>query len=701
MSPLLLRTRKSLGRFAPLFALLSLFAAEPALSASAVWIAPPPFTLVSEPRVTVQGFLKEKPAAPPVLTVKSLESRKSVTVPVTLTEGRFFRAEVELAPGRSDLVLDDAVLSLLFAPESTAESEGKFSRAYPHKCLERGCTDCHTVWQGELALTEGFPELCLDKCHAVGTVSNRAATQRNEHSRKITSFCVGCHEVHVTRRPGLIKSEGNTCLRCHEAEQGVKSHAEAALQPCALCHDPHQSAYPSMLRGEALSLCRKCHESIAKRQIGSRSFHKPLGDGKCFTCHTPHAKTETSSALCLDCHPVVESAVHAQKLGDCIGCHDPHQSTRAALVKAGSTGKRCLSCHTDRQGVKHGDIAPDACCLCHDPHRPLNESKQDSCIGCHPATAGAHADLPMREARQCALCHDPHGPTGLPRMLYGKLHYPAKNNGCGVCHATVNGKVGLRYARAENCYRCHGATVGTSAGGTEDERIHAPVRTASCTACHDAHVAARPKMLLADPPGLCNFCHANTMPKGSVEHGAIANVGCIACHRPHISDNRPLLNAPQPNLCAECHAEKAGSKGLKSPLLHGALAEGKCSGCHEPHREDNKALIRGGADGACKRCHPKVLLNENGKPWSDLHGPVGADNCTACHVLAHEHPRDKEDRFLFVSPPRAVCPECHDVKAEHIPTKWRTRTRASAEDCLVCHDPHGAANNLMLKRMAY
>jgi hypothetical protein len=41
------------------------------------------------------------------------------------------------------------------------------------------------------------------------------------------------------------------------------------------------------------------------------------------------------------------------------------------------------------------------------------------------------------------------------------------------------------------------------------------------------------------------------------------------------------------------------------------------------------------------------------------------------------------------------------MKPDHIPAKWRSRSGKSADDCLGCHEPHGAANALMLKRIAY
>src|SRR5512138_3748795 len=126
-----------------------------------------------------------------------------------------------------------------------------------------------------MTLDAELPQLCLGKCHKVGTESDRAPFQQNEHFRKLTPFCVGCHDSHASRQPRLIKREGNDCLRCH-TEMAKVGHERAGNLSCALCHDPHQSGYPKLMRGEIEPLCASCHKKIAQRGTEASSTHKAV-----------------------------------------------------------------------------------------------------------------------------------------------------------------------------------------------------------------------------------------------------------------------------------------------------------------------------------------------------------------------------------------------------------------------------------------
>jgi len=89
----------------------------------------------------------------------------------------------------------------------------------------------------------------------------------------------------------LVKPVTELCVDCH-AEKSVESaynkglwvHGPVSSGMCTVCHHPHTSRYPYMLRkGKARDMCRSCH---AKGYIMESEDHKK--DKDCTECHNPH-----------------------------------------------------------------------------------------------------------------------------------------------------------------------------------------------------------------------------------------------------------------------------------------------------------------------------------------------------------------------------------------------------------------------------
>jgi predicted CXXCH cytochrome family protein len=207
------------------------------------------------------------------------------------------------------------------------------------------------------------------------------------------------------------------------------------------------------------------------------------------------------------------------------------------------------------------------------------------------------------------------------------------------------------------------------------------------------------KMLWDEPQKMCYWCHGIVMNMGAFVHGVFKDNDCRVCHLPHFSEDRPLLKESQPGLCLECHPDILAKGFEDDQMLHGAIRTGRCGGCHNPHTSEDPKLIRDTRDRICTRCHSGVLADKDGTPWSHLHGPVAAGGCTPCHELSHRHDRRADDLFLSAYPPQKICEECHDVTNEHIPKRDKLRMGHLKGGCLGCHNPHGAFNGLMLKRL--
>ena len=75
--------------------------------------------------------------------------------------------------------------------------------------------------------------------------------------------CATCHEVDATTsRLGRARMP-DSCTGCHTPVdlRLIHSHVMEPLAKCTLCHDPHGSTRPSLLRDDKARLCIQCHEA--------------------------------------------------------------------------------------------------------------------------------------------------------------------------------------------------------------------------------------------------------------------------------------------------------------------------------------------------------------------------------------------------------------------------------------------------------
>ena len=156
------------------------------------------------------------------------------------------------------------------------------------------CTECHTIHtlKVEQALLKGrTPALCYD-CH--GEV--RAEFNKPFHHKVNEGMmsCTTCHNQHGGFNLRQTRDTTGTdlvCFKCHADKQGpfVFEHAPVKLEGCQLCHQPHGSVNPRLLkRSQINNLCLECHTNTARIQIpGVPSFHSQTNARytNCLTCH--------------------------------------------------------------------------------------------------------------------------------------------------------------------------------------------------------------------------------------------------------------------------------------------------------------------------------------------------------------------------------------------------------------------------------
>jgi DmsE family decaheme c-type cytochrome len=204
------------------------------------------------------------------------------------------------------------------------------------------------------------------------------------------------------------------------------------------------------------------------------------------------------------------------------------------------------------------------------------------------------------------------------------------------------------------CLDCHTAESGSPVHAVFNT-VHGGLQgggAASCTACHgpsEAHDRRGKKA----PPDIsfgplwpssvearntsCQSCHENDgqlLWMGSAHQQE--NMACDDCHKSHEPADLMLRDADSQALCLDCHTQVRAQLHLPSrhPIIEGKTT---CTDCHNPHGGSGDADLK------------QVTLN---------------DNCFSCH-------QEKRGPFLWEHPP-------------------------AAEDCSLCHKPHGSVHEPLL-----
>ncbi len=122
------------------------------------------------------------------------------------------------------------------------------------------CGECHQV-----SSTQNFRKSARS---GMPTISFGAGGAVGEKRLPVKKVCVSCHE----NRSAAYASANSLWL-----------HAPATKNNCTVCHDPHQSRYPDLLRDNTEKLCTMCH---SEGLIRLTKDHQGLKG--CLECHNPH-----------------------------------------------------------------------------------------------------------------------------------------------------------------------------------------------------------------------------------------------------------------------------------------------------------------------------------------------------------------------------------------------------------------------------
>jgi DmsE family decaheme c-type cytochrome len=118
--------------------------------------------------------------------------------------------------------------------------------------------------------------------------------------------CSDCHNEHGTFQPKMLRTSANqdqVCFKCHTDKQGpfVYEHVPVKTEGCTICHFPHGSNNPHMLkRAQVNQLCLECHTTG-----GVMGAPGPIGPAHnqaqkyqaCTLCHTQIHGSNTSAVF--------------------------------------------------------------------------------------------------------------------------------------------------------------------------------------------------------------------------------------------------------------------------------------------------------------------------------------------------------------------------------------------------------------------
>lgn len=158
--------------------------------------------------------------------------------------------------------------------------------------------------QSETAmLRQSEPALCI-ACH--NEVKAQFSKPFRHKVMEGTMRCSDCHNAHggfEGKQTKLAVGVDASCIKCHSNKQGpfVFEHAPSKVEGCAICHIPHGSANPKMLkRPQVRQMCIECHTGISEElpgQLPNRHNQARVRETQCTVCHAAIHGSNSSRLL--------------------------------------------------------------------------------------------------------------------------------------------------------------------------------------------------------------------------------------------------------------------------------------------------------------------------------------------------------------------------------------------------------------------
>ncbi|HEX5803846.1 MAG TPA: DmsE family decaheme c-type cytochrome [Azospira sp.] len=172
-----------------------------------------------------------------------------------------------------------------------------------HATNDVACSNCHKIHDGHDKVRDKRDQAQV--CYTCHKQQRAEMSRPNRHPvAEGKMSCSDCHSAHGS--PGVKQlargTVNETCYTCHMEKRGpfINNH-QPVTEDCGICHNPHGTTSPNLLKSRPPFLCLECHEGSSHTStsapgglpVATAANVGPTGRGQygsvgrgCPQCHT-------------------------------------------------------------------------------------------------------------------------------------------------------------------------------------------------------------------------------------------------------------------------------------------------------------------------------------------------------------------------------------------------------------------------------
>jgi predicted CXXCH cytochrome family protein len=156
-----------------------------------------------------------------------------------------------------------------------------------------GCSDPQKRYEVLSFFFDGVPDPNAPRAEERRTSSG--GTRTVVHKPYADNQCNSCH-LNTNDIFARAQVREDICLTCHVdiPTQHAVMHGPVVSNACQMCHSPHSSAVPHLLRKPAPAVCTQCHEPEGLKLMHTQPFDPKAS---CIDCHSGHGGSDHSLLL--------------------------------------------------------------------------------------------------------------------------------------------------------------------------------------------------------------------------------------------------------------------------------------------------------------------------------------------------------------------------------------------------------------------
>lgn len=246
----------------------------------------------------------------------------------------------------------------------------------------------------QISAETGLPLVNCESCHGPGSLA-----VANIDEKQVCDF-----KTLLPLDEFPAQAQAMLCLKCHSAAStpnltnwNSSIHAVNDVS-CFSCHQLHKGPQQKLGRYEQFDVCISCHQTV--KMEFSQFSHHPVPEHKmaCTDCHDPHNSANSTNlkgiqvkTVCTRCHMEYQGPFvyeHADVTDDCTNCHSPHGSPNDNLLEVAQPFL-CMQCHAGHHGARSTQGTLD--------NAAMKQAFFSRCTDCHSSIHGT--DVPTVHGR--------------------------------------------------------------------------------------------------------------------------------------------------------------------------------------------------------------------------------------------------------------------------------------------------------------